>query len=474
MREAARIRAGRLFRAGLLDDSAVAAAAELLHRVEVEGIETIRLNMVDPHGILRGKTVTAEALPAAFTDGLRLPSTLLLKDLAHRTVFPVWDAGGAAPLQGAADVLLVPDAATFRPLPWSPHSAQMLCDVALSDGTPLALSGRAILGSACARLGDAGYAATFGLEVEFNLFTLVEPSLDHADTTMPGRPPRTRAFDQGYQYLTETRYDAAEPVLDEIRRAAQGMEMPVRSVEIEMGPGQVEFTFGAGDPRTIADMAVTFRTLVREICARRGLVASFMPKPAQPNAAANGWHLHQSLSDGDGNLFARPDGPAMAWIAGLLDHAAASCLLTNPTVTSYKRFAPFQLAPERIGWGTDNRGALVRALLDGSPAARVENRGPDSAANPYLAITAQILSGLDGIARGLTPPPPLDNPYDPGAARLPHDLGTAIAGFAASTLYRDALGDAVVDYLVTLKRAEWARYMATVTDWEQAEYFDRF
>ena len=476
-----RIRAGALARSGMLSEEDVARAAETAALVEAEGIETVRVVLADPHGILRGKTITADALPDAFASGIRAPSTLLLKDVSHRTAFPVWSDAGDAPMLGAGDLLLAPLPGTFRALPWSPHSALIHCDVALTSGEPVSFASRRILQAACDRLAERDMRAVMGLEVEFQVFEVTDPAREHADTTMPARPPATRALNQGYQYLTETRYGETEALLDRLRRTAQAMGMPVRSVEIEMGPSQFEFTFAPGDPMTIADMAVNFRTMVKEVCHREGLLASFMARPRLPNAASNGWHIHQSLADADGrNLFAPgPDGAltsaASGWIAGLLHHAAASCIATTPTVNGYKRYTAYLLAPNRIGWAGDNRGAMLRTLLaPGDPASRVENRVPDSTANPYFALAFQILSGLDGLENRLVPPPPLANPYDDDAERLPVSLLAAIERFEASEMYRAALGDGFVSYLARLKRAEWDRYIMTVSEWEHAEYFTAF
>ena len=247
-----------------------------------------------------------------------------------------------------------------------------------------------------------------------------------------------------------------------------------------MGPSQFEFTFAPSDPQTQADRFVLFRTMVKEVCRTKGLHASFMAKPALPNAAANGWHMHQSLQDLEGNPVFVPDDngavtpEAGAWIAGLLQHANACCLMTNPTVNSYKRFTPFQLAPNQIQWGRDNRGAMVRALLSpGDAASRIENRVADTSANPHFALAAQILAGLDGLTRKLTPPAPTETPYE-GADRLPISLLAAIEAFEASTLFAPVLGDGFQSYLSKLKRAEWDRYLMTVSDWESREYFGLF
>ncbi|NCV68569.1 MAG: hypothetical protein EBW61_12750, partial [Rhodobacteraceae bacterium] len=231
--------------------------------------------------------------------------------------------------------------------------------------------------------------------------------------TMPATPVKTENLTQGYQYLTETKYSEVEEVLDELRRMSQALGLEPQSIEIEMGPSQFEFTFAAADPQTQAERFVLFRTMVKEVCFRRGLHASFMPKPALPNAAANGWHLHQSLITTSGN-------PAF---------------LTNPTVNSYKRFTPYQLAPNLIQWGRDNRGAMLRVLMHpNDPASRIENRVADTSANPFYAIAAQIVSGLDGITRGLKPPSATDTPYE-GAEALPKNLYSAIEAFERSALF---------------------------------------
>lgn len=472
---------GALARLGLMPDARIHAAATLTDTVAASDLETIRVLFPDQHGVLRGKTVTAAALPAILAGGMAAPSTLLLKDTSHRTVFPVWSGAAATdadPMRGAGDILLVPDPATFRPLPWSPHSAWLLCDAHFKSGAPIPFAPRSVLRTALDRLGARDLSLTVGLELEFHVFEKRDPHPRHRDTTMPPHPPRTRPLATGYQFLTDALYDQLEPVMDDLRRTAQAMRMPVRSTEVEMGPSQFEFTFDPADPMTHADTMVMFRTMVKEVCARRGLHASFMAKPQLDNIAANGWHIHQSVSDAAGcNLF-MPDkdadlSPAASgWIAGLLQHAAAASLLVAPTVNSYKRYQPFQLAPNRIAWGADNRGAMLRALTaPGDAASRVENRAADSSANPYFAFAAQLAAGMDGVTRGLVAPPATTSPYDTSAAALPTSLGAALAAFEGADLFRDLFGEFPA-YLAQLKRAEWDRYLATVSDWEQAEYFN--
>ena len=474
------IAGGALGRAGLLGADAIAQSMDVVAQAEAAKLETIRILFVDQHGILRGKTIVASALASLFADGMAAPSTLLLKDTSHRTVFPVWSADGevAGDMRGAGDMLMVPDPATFRVLPWAPHSAWLLCDLAFASGAMMPLCPRGILRRAVANLAAQGKALVVGLEVEFHVFRTVDPRLDHAGATMPGQPAQTQNLAQGYQFLTETRYDAMEHVMDDLRRSCQALGLPIRSMEVEMGPSQFEFTFDPADPMTHADNMVMLRTAVKEVCQRQGLHATFMCKPNLPNAAASGWHLHQSLVEvtTGRNLFA-PDGEALtqecsAWIAGLLSYARESCLLSTPTVNGYKRYMPHQLAPNKIVWGRDNRGAMIRALCaPGQPASRIENRVAEPAANPYLFFASQIIAGMEGLAKNMTAPTPVEDPYADTADPLPDTLFAAIDAFGGSTLFRSAMGDDFVDYLCKIRRAEWDRYHQNVSEWEQQEYF---
>jgi glutamine synthetase len=469
----------------LLDGDEIAEARRVLGEVERLGLETVRLAFVDQHGVPRGKAIVASGLASVFRNGMAMTSTLLLKDTSQRTVFPVWldDIGfGAGTLTGAGDVLIVPDPATFRVLPWAPHSGSMLCNVHFKDGRPMPFCSRSILKSAVAGLANDGKALVCGLEVEFYVFKVDDQRLTHADGGMPAAPPETSPLSHGYQYLTEARYDALEPVMDELRRAAQALDLPVRSMEAEFGPSQFEFTFEPAAPLAHADAMVMFRSMVKQVCRRRGLHATFMCRPRLENAVASGWHLHQSVVDATtgANLFMPAEDGALspaasAWIAGLLVHAEESCLLTTPTINGYKRYQPNQLAPDRVQWGRDNKGAMIRGLMaPGDKASRIENRVAEPTANPYLFFASQILSGLDGVKRGLQAPVPVENPYSSDAPALPKSLIAAIERFESSAFYRDALGADFVRYLSHIKRAEWDRYLMTVSEWEQREYFSLF
>ena len=172
--------------------------------------------------------------------------------------------------------------------------------------------------------------------------------------------------------------------------------------------------------------------------------------------------------------------PALAarathYLAGLLAHARAAAAFTTPTINGYKRYRQYALAPDRVIWGHDNRGVMVRVLGGaGDAATRLENRVGEPAANPYLYMASQIVSGLDGIARKLDPGPSADTPYETEAPLLPKSLEEALAALRDDTCFADGFGKGFIDYFLRIKQAEIARYQTEVTEWEQREYFELF
>ncbi|MEM7424901.1 MAG: glutamine synthetase family protein [Pseudomonadota bacterium] len=470
---------------GLWSEEQSRLAKEVSARITAEGLESIRLSFCDQHGLLRGKTLMAEAIAGRLGDGCALTTTLLLKDTSHRTVFPVWEPGGGfgkPELTGAADFIIVPDPATFKVLPWAHKTGWLLCDAYFPNGTPVSVSTRRLLRSALEDLHHEGRQFITGLEAEFHIFRIREDKLSPSDAVNPGTPPDVALLSQGYQYLTETRYDELEPLLERLRSTLAALDLPLRSMEVEFGPSQVEFTFAAQDALATADAMVLFRSAVKQVCKREGLLATFMCRPALENVFSSGWHLHQSLVDtaSGANLFAS-DGtaplsePGLHYVGGLLAHADAASAFTTPTINGYKRYRPQTLAPDRISWGIDNRGSMIRVCgAPGNQTSHIENRAGEPAANPYLYAVSQLVAGRSGIETRTDPGPPSDMPYSAEAPGLPASLNDAIAALDNSTLYRSALGDEFIDYFCTIKRAEISRFLSEVTDWEQREYFQAF
>jgi glutamine synthetase len=461
------------------------ARADVLDRIAEDDVGVVRLAWPDQHGILRGKTIVASEVARALTDGVAMTTTLLLKDTSHRTVFPVWSAGGGLnerALEGAADALLVPDPSSFRRLPWAPHSGWMLCDAWYPDGRVVPFSTRHLLQAQIARAAELGFDYVTGIEVEFHLFRITDPRLAPEDSGQPGTPPDVSLLTLGYNYLTELRYDQLDPVLEVLRKDVQALGLPLRSMEVEFGPSQVEFTFAAQDALASADLMILFRSAVKQIARRHGYHATFMCRPRIPNVMSSGWHLHQSLRDRETgrNAFMGSDGALLSptathFLGGLLAEARAAAAFSTPTLNGYRRYRPNSLAPDRAIWGIDNRGVMVRALgAPGDPATRLENRVGEPAANPYLYMASQLAFGLDGMAKRLDPGAPADTPYETKAPALPRSLAEALDALERSAVARDAFGEAFIGYYLRLKRAEIARFEAEVSEWEHREYFELF
>ncbi len=473
-------------RHALWSDEQKEAALRLRAICEEKKLETIRLSFPDQHGILRGKTLVAGEALASLESGCTITTTMLAKDTSHRTVFPVFTAGGGfgmKEMEGAADVLMVPDPTTFRVLPWSPTTGWLLCDIYFTDGRPVPFATRQLYKSVLAELGQRGYDFVAGLEVEFHVFKLEDAKMSPEDAGQPGQPPQVSLLSHGYQYLTEQRYDQMEPALDIFRRDILALGLPLRSVEVEFGPSQCEFTFAPKKGLEPADTMVLFRSAVKQIARRHGYHATFMCRPKLPNAFASGWHLHQSIvarNGGDNAFMAQTDGEPLStfgknYLGGLLQHARASTVFTTPTINGYKRYRSYSLAPDRAIWGKDNRGVMIRVLGGaGDTATRLENRIGEPAANPYLYMACQILSGLDGVDRKLDPGPSADTPYETKAELLPKSLREAVVALNDDRFFRQAFGAAFVDYYVHIKNAEIARFEADVSDWEHREYFEMF
>lgn len=401
---------GFIERHGLWSAEQTAAAGEILARAESGGMTAVRVVFADQHGLLRGKTVTVGELPNVLREGTGIASSLLAKDTSGRTVFPLFTKEtplGLPELRGAADMVMVPDPLTFRMLPWSPGTGWLLCDLRFTSGGPVPLCTRGLLRSVLDQAGGLTYRT--GLEVEFHLFRLDDPRLGPGDLGQPGAAPEVGMLNHGYQYLSELRYDELDPMLDVLRSNIEGLGLPLRSMEVEFGPSQVELTLQPADGLGTADAMVLLRSAVKQVAARHGHHATFMCRPHLTGVFSSGWHLHQSVLRDGVALFApehpgsSESGPPLspygtAFLGGLLRHARATSAFSTPTLNGFKRFRSLSLAPDRAVWGRDNRGAMVRVVGDSPSATRLENRIGEPAANPYLYLASQLAAGLEGVA----------------------------------------------------------------------------
>jgi glutamine synthetase len=477
-------------------EEAVARAIERLSRGD---LRLVRISWFDLHGNARSKALTPAAAIRALHEGIRMVSTLMLKDTSDRTAFKVFEPGGTQALPGfgqANNLVFLPDPLTLCTLPWAPDNAWMRAESFFEDGTPVPLDPRRVLQRALARLADAGYGLRCGLEVEFHIYRITDESaaLDPTQAAWPGEPPQVEMIHPGYKLLGEDGFDLAEPALRIVQDTAQGLGLPLSSLELEMGPSQVEAVFDVTDALAAADHMTLFRSAVRMALRRAGYLATFVCRPPFETIMSSGWHLHQSLvrlSDGC-NAFARPEpaagaGPLDAafslsavgehWLAGLLHHARGTAALCTPTVNGFGRFRPNALAPQSVLWGRDNRGALLRVIgACGDPATRIENRLGEPAANPYLYMASQVIAGLDGLERQCAAPPATESPYASDGEPLPTDLCQALQALLDDAALCAGLGADFVGYFTQIKTSEWTRFQAAEdpAEFQRREYFARY
>jgi glutamine synthetase len=485
-------------RCGVHDAAREAACLQAAQLIEASGIERVRLGWCDLHGMLRGKTLMAHAAVQALRAGVGMVGTLMLKDTADRTAWQVFEPGATQQLPGfagAANLVLLPDPHSLTPLPWLGKTASLRCQPWFADGRPVPLDTRRVLQRALEKLAAAGYGLKTGLEVEFHIYRITDtaPQLDPERAGWPGLPPAVEMIHPGYNLHADAMTDLADEPLSIVQRTAQALGLPLQSLEIELGPSQVEAVFDATDALTAADQMVLFRNGVRQALRRAGYHATFMCRPPFPHIMSSGWHLHQSLVDlktGANACVRETPAPGSSprdarhtlsdagahWLAGLMAHARGMTVLCTPTLNGFARFRPNALAPQSVIWGQDNRGAMLRVVGGaGDSATRIENRVGEPAANPYLYIAAQIHAGLDGLARGLQPPPASQDPYGQGGEKIPTSLGEGLAALQADPALCAGLGDDVVSYFSRIKHSEIERHAQAEdkVDFERREYFSR-
>jgi glutamine synthetase len=476
-------------------------AEQIKARIKKDKLKLFRVAWADPQGASRAKTVTVPGFLGALENGYNINVATTTLDGSGARTFASFTRGGGMGLDemtGSPNLIIVPDPATFRVLPWEPDVGWILCDEYFSTGVPFHFSPRMLLRKQLERLQKRGMRSVIGLEVEWYLLRLAEEHLTAEHVGSPGvkgRAIRTYPAEPGYSFHSETNMDLMHAPLAALADALEKLGLPLRSLENEWGPGQVECTFAPRDALQAADNLVLFRTATRQLCRRMGYFATFMARPALKGYYSSGWHLHQSLVDAKSghNLFTpKAAGELLSplgkhYLGGLLQHAIASTVLSNPTINGYRRFRINSLAPDRVAWGSDHRGVMLRVLgAQGDPASRIENRVGEPSANPYLYIASQLIAGQDGIEKKRELGPPDTDPYTSQRTLLPKSLPDALDLFEKEPLFTAELGRVFVDYFVKIKRTEIGRYENFVkdqkidpaseetTEWEQNEYFDFF
>jgi glutamine synthetase len=446
--------------------------ADVVERLRRSSGDYVKVAVTDIDGILRGKLLDKAKAISALDDGFGFCDVVFGWDAADECYdngsFTGWHSG-------YPDAQVRLDPATHRTIPWDGGRDFLLGDFVEADGGPLAVCPRQLLRRIVDRARTAGFAPMFGLEFEWFNFRETPQSLDakgyrDLEALTPGM--------FGYSVL---RTGQQPELFDALLTDLRAFDVPLEGLHTETGPGVMEAAIAFGDAITSADRAVLFKSGVKEIAHRHGVLATFM---ARWNASLPGCggHAHQSLWDLDGErnlFFAADEHHAMSplfrhYLAGILHCLPEMLPLLAPNVNSYKRLLDGFWAPTRVTWGLDNRTVACRVIAGSPKATRLEARVGGADVNPYLLVAAWLAAGLYGIEHGLELGPPTSGSgyVDETAARLPRTLGAATEAFSRSELAQELFGEGFVDHFARTREWEWRQYGDAVTDWELRRYLE--
>jgi glutamine synthetase len=434
--------------------------------------EVVKVAVTDVDGVLRGKYLDKTKFLSSLNGGFGFCNVVFGWDSADQcydnTEYTGWQSG-------YPDATVRVDVGTHRRIPWEGDRPFFLGEFVDDRGDPLAVCPRQVLRRVLDRVAAAGFTAKVGLEFEW--FNFLETSASLREKGYRDLTPLTPGM-FGYSILRQSQN---QPYFDALLRELRAFDVTLEGLHTETGPGVFEAAIRYTDALEGADRAVLFKSAVKEIASRFGIVASFMARWNDTLPGCSG-HLHQSLwsADGERNAFAAAD-EAMSpvfrsYLAGQLALLPELLALLAPTVNSYKRLVEGFWAPTAATWGVDNRTVACR-VISGGPATRLESRVPGADVNPYLATAACLGAGVWGVEEGLELelPATVGSGYGPGAGdavRLPGDLREATAALAESKVARDLFGAGFVEHFVATREWEWRQAQAAVTDWERARYFE--
>ena len=437
-----------------------------------EDLRLVRFLYSDLGGILRGKATHVAHLANRLREGIALTR-------AQTAMNALDQIQGVPGMTAVGEVRIVPDPASFVVLPYAPRTGAMMSDLLTLDRRPWDACPRSFLKRVLKGLAEQGIRAEAAFEVEFFIARQTEQGYEPVDRSL---------------CFSAAGMNSTAAFTDDLIAALEAQEIQLEQAMPEYGPGQQEISISHGPALTSADRQLWVKETAKAVAARHGLVASFAPKPF-PDQIGSGAHVHLSLWDNasGANHFHDPAAEyglsetGRRFVAGILAHLPALAALTCPTVNSYRRLQPHAWASAFICWGFDNREAAVRVP---SPfwgreqgTSNVELKTVDNTCNPYLALGGILAAGLDGMARGLDPGPPLDQ--DPGnlsdavraergMGRLPGSLDEALDALVADETISRALGPALRDAYVTIRRSEAEAYRGQDEAFEFAQHFARY
>jgi glutamine synthetase len=445
------------------------SASEVVRRARDEGLRLVRFLYCGNDGTIRAKASGLHGLEGRLEAGIGLTVGMAAMNALDQLV----RVEGLGPV---GEVRLVPDPATFVTLPYAPRTGAVLTSMHTLAGEPWAVCPRSFLARMAARLAaERGAVLEVAFENEFSLALRDEEGYRPLDRTL---------------CFSTIGLTAAQTFADDLVGVLEEQAIPVEQYYAEQGAGQQEVSVAHAPALAAADRQLLVREAIRGVAARHGLVASLAPKP-WPTEAGNGAHVHLSLRDPASvrNLFHDPARPgalsaeALSAVAGILDHLPGLCGLTAPSFNSYRRIQPRVWAGAFACWGHDNREAALRVPSGfrgrEEASANIEFRACDASANPYLATGGLIAAALDGLARGLRPPDPVQvDPADlPEAARppaLPRTQEEALNALEADGVLMAALGEPLARSYLAVRRSEWAAYSEGDPGLEQRGHFEKY
>lgn len=434
--------------------------AKFLAKLKQQGVEYVRFELPDLHGVSRLKVVPIDKVEGYTRKGLNFYGGTLALDTASMVV----PDSGLHEERKYRDHQIFPDLNTLACVPWLDRTAKVICDPYWSRDEPLTVAPRYVLKSLLEKAAEMGFDVMMGHEFEFYWLK--------ADTQEPLFDGRHIFNHIRNQYIPEL-----DQLLDYLRDAG----VDVLTHNCEYAPSQFEINFGASVGIAAADKAFTFKNAVKEIVHQMGYVATFMSKPFSDHAGCC-CHFHISLIDRNTgqNAFVDlddPNGmskPFKSFIQGILTHAHAMMPLISPTPNCYRRLKPHTFAPSNISWGIEDRSAMVRVKSTRDEDTHLEMRAGSGLSNPYLSAAATIAAGILGIQNQYELQPMVAGPSedDPNLPKLPYNLETALAGLSEDAAMRELLGEEFIHLFTTVKQYELARFHAHVTDWERKEYLE--
>jgi glutamine synthetase len=439
--------------------------ADMERWLDERRITEIECLVPDLTGVARGKILPR----AKFTEerGMRLPEQVLgmtvtgeaPQDAEYQKVISAADA----------DMVLRPDPATVRQVPWAADpTAQVIHDCFYHDGRAVEFAPRSVLRRVMKAYAQRGWSPVVAPELEFYLLAR------NTNPDVPLQPPigRSGRAETSRQHYSIDAVNEFDPLFEDIYDYAEVMELEVDTLIHEVGAGQMEINFLHGDPLGLADKVFYFKRTLREAALRHDMYATFMAKP-MANEPGSAMHIHQSLVDTatGRNIFSNDDGTATPYffnyIAGLQKYLPAAMALLAPYVNSYRRIVRHTAAPINIDWGYDNRTVGIRVPMSAPQARRIENRVIGADANPYISLAATLTCGLLGIEEGLDPSPNVVGSAYDSDYQLPRSLGEALTLLGETPALHRALGEKFIAVYIAVKELEHAEFMKVISPWER-------